>query len=90
MAKWGLVVVALPAYFSCLAVPVPTSAVMLAGGAFAAAGDQVLRQAVSVAYVWPWRGTRRGSSWAGLLTSVVVLLWRRLRWCNWGGSGEGV
>jgi membrane protein DedA with SNARE-associated domain len=60
VASWGLVVVALSAYFSCLAVPVPTSAVMLAGGAFAAAGDLALWQVVSVAYIAALAGDQTG------------------------------
>jgi membrane protein DedA with SNARE-associated domain len=60
VANWGLIVVALSAYFSCLAVPVPTSAVMLAGGAFAAAGDLVLWQVCSVAYGAALAGDQTG------------------------------
>ncbi|KHQ53270.1 DedA family protein [Mameliella alba] len=44
VSAWGLWVVAGSAFVSCLAVPVPTSLVMLAAGAFAAAGDLVLWQ----------------------------------------------
>ena len=58
VATWGLVIIALSAYFSCRAVPVPTSAVMLAGGAFAAAGDLVLWQVCGVAYIAAGRITR--------------------------------
>ncbi|WP_281856775.1 DedA family protein [Litoreibacter halocynthiae] len=68
VARWGLVIVALSAYFSCLAVPVPTSAVMLAGGAFAAAGDLVLWQVISVAYVSALAGDQTGfqlGRWGG-------------------------
>ncbi|EPX81341.1 DedA family protein [Litoreibacter arenae] len=68
VASWGLVIIALSAYFSCLAVPVPTSAVMLAGGAFAAAGDLVLWQVISVAYVSALAGDQTGfqlGRWGG-------------------------
>jgi len=60
VANWGLVVIALAAYFSCLAVPVPTSAVMLAGGAFAAAGDLVLWQVCGIAYGAALAGDQTG------------------------------
>lgn len=60
VATWGLVIIALSAYFSCLAVPVPTSAVMLAGGAFAAAGDLVLWQVCGVAYIAALAGDQTG------------------------------
>ncbi|NVK34690.1 MAG: VTT domain-containing protein [Rhodobacteraceae bacterium] len=39
VAQYGLPVVFLTAYLSCLGIPFPTFAVLLAGGAFAAAGD---------------------------------------------------
>ena len=60
VATWGLVVIAASAYFSCLAVPVPTFAVMLAGGGFAAAGDLVLWQVLAVAYVAALAGDQTG------------------------------
>jgi membrane protein DedA with SNARE-associated domain len=47
---YGLWVVAASAYLSCLALPIPTFAVMLAAGAFAAAGDLVLWQVLAVAW----------------------------------------
>ena len=60
VASWGLVVIGLSAYFSCLAVPIPTFAVMLAGGAFAAAGDLILWQVIAVAYVAALAGDQTG------------------------------
>ncbi|SFR31811.1 membrane protein DedA, SNARE-associated domain [Yoonia tamlensis] len=60
VATWGLFVIAASAYFSCLAVPVPTFAVMLAGGGFAAAGDLVLWQVLAVAYVAALCGDQTG------------------------------
>ncbi|WP_106745300.1 DedA family protein [Yoonia maritima] len=60
VATWGLVIIAASAYFSCLAVPVPTFAVMLSGGAFAAAGDLVLWQVLTVAYVAALAGDQTG------------------------------
>ncbi|WP_439154121.1 DedA family protein [Yoonia sp.] len=60
VATWGLIIIGLSAYFSCLAVPVPTFAVMLAGGAFAAAGDLILWQVVCVAYLAAVAGDQTG------------------------------
>ncbi|MCG3268714.1 DedA family protein [Yoonia sp. I 8.24] len=60
VATWGLVVIGASAYFSCLAVPVPTFAVMLSGGAFAAAGDLVLWQVLAVAYIAAICGDQTG------------------------------
>ncbi|MBE0412654.1 VTT domain-containing protein [Yoonia sp.] len=60
VATWGLIIIGLSAYFSCLAVPVPTFAAMLAGGAFAAAGDLVLWQVIAVAYLAAVAGDQTG------------------------------
>lgn len=60
VASWGLIIIGLSAYFSCLAVPVPTFAVMLAGGAFAAAGDLILWQVLGVAYLAAIAGDQTG------------------------------
>lgn len=37
--EWGALLVALANFLACIALPIPASLVMLAGGAFAAAGD---------------------------------------------------
>ena len=47
---WGLWLVAAVTFLSCLALPVPASLVMMAAGAFAAAGDLVLWQAAAAAF----------------------------------------
>ncbi|WP_296424820.1 VTT domain-containing protein [Yoonia sp.] len=60
VANWGLLIIGLSAYFSCLAMPIPTFAVMLAGGAFAAAGDLVLWQVITVAYTAAVAGDQTG------------------------------
>ncbi len=60
VASWGLIIIGASAYFSCLAIPVPTFAVMLAGGAFAAAGDLVLWQVIAVAYAAAIAGDQTG------------------------------
>lgn len=42
VAENGAIIVAASAFLSCLLIPIPTALVMLAGGAFAAAGDLAL------------------------------------------------
>ncbi|WP_394198297.1 DedA family protein [Litoreibacter albidus] len=98
VASWGLIVIALSAYFSCLAVPVPTSAVMLAGGAFAAAGDLVLWQVCTVAYLSALAGDQTGfqlGRWGGkwLSTRVAAMPKRAALYAKaqgaisrWGGA----
>lgn len=46
---YGLTVIALATFLSCLALPMPASLVMLSAGGFAAAGDLVLWQAAAAA-----------------------------------------
>lgn len=60
VASWGLLVIAASAFLSCLAVPLPTFAVMLAGGAFAAAGDLALWQVLTTAYLAALAGDQAG------------------------------
>ncbi|MFP4326790.1 MAG: DedA family protein [Paracoccaceae bacterium] len=42
VADWGVAVIAVTTFLSCLALPVPASLVMLTGGAFTATGDLTL------------------------------------------------
>lgn len=99
VSAYGLVIVGLCAYVSCLAVPVPTFAVMLAGGAFAATGDFVLWQVWAVAYVAAVCGDQTGFQ-IGRAGGARVLgyIGRRPRWqemilraqnylLHWGGLG---
>ncbi|WP_425073235.1 DedA family protein [Sagittula sp. S175] len=60
VSTYGLWVVAFSAFFSCLAVPIPTALVMLAAGAFAAAGDLVLWQVWLVAWLAALAGDNAG------------------------------
>lgn len=46
VAVWGLPLIVVSTFLSCLALPIPASLVMLAGGAFAASGDIALWQTV--------------------------------------------
>lgn len=66
VTSYGIWVVAASAFLSCLLVPIPTALVMLAAGAFAAAGDLVLWQ------VWlaGWLAA------LGFVAALVVKLWR--------------
>jgi membrane protein DedA with SNARE-associated domain len=50
VTTYGLWAIAASAFLSCLALPIPTSAVMLGAGAFAASGDFVLWQVLAVAW----------------------------------------
>ncbi|MCU0906463.1 MAG: VTT domain-containing protein [Rhodobacteraceae bacterium] len=45
VVTWGVPLIVLATFLSCLALPIPASLVMLAGGAFAATGDIGLWQA---------------------------------------------
>ena len=60
VSTYGLPVIALSAFFSCLAVPIPTFAVMLAGGAFAATGDLDLWPVLLTAYLAAIAGDQTG------------------------------
>lgn len=50
VTAYGVYVIFASAFLSCLALPIPTSLMMLAGGAFVATGDLVLWQVVASAY----------------------------------------
>lgn len=60
VAAWGAYAVALSAYLSCLLVPIPTALVMLAGGAFAAAGDLSLSSVLFAAWLAAVLGDQTG------------------------------
>ncbi len=60
VASWGAYAVALSAYLSCLLVPIPTALVMLAGGAFAAAGDLSLWSVLGAAWLAAVLGDQTG------------------------------
>lgn len=60
ISAYGVYVILASAYLSCLALPVPTSLMMLSGGAFAAAGDLMLWQVVSAAFAGAVAGDQTG------------------------------
>ncbi|MEN8893419.1 DedA family protein [Planktotalea arctica] len=72
VSSYGLPVIAISAFLSCLAVPIPTFAVMLSGGAFAASGDLVLWQVLLTAYVAAILGDQTGFQIGRLGGSRVV------------------
>lgn len=80
VSTYGLIVVAGSAYLSCLAIPIPTAIVMLAGGAFAAAGDLVLWQVIGTAWLAAIAGDQTGfhiGRWGG--APLIETIARRTR-----------
>lgn len=77
VSLYGLPVIAVAAYFSCLAVPIPTFAVMLAGGAFAASGDLVLWQVIAAAYLGATLGDQTGFQIGRLGGATVIAVLKR-------------
>lgn len=51
VTEYGLWLIGITTFLSCIAVPVPASLMMIAGGAFAASGDLPLAGTVAAAYV---------------------------------------
>lgn len=60
VSAYGVVIILIATYLSCLAVPVPTSFVMLAGGGFAASGDLGLVSVVLAALAGAVMGDQSG------------------------------
>ena len=60
LPDYGLWILALATYLSCLAVPMPASLLMLAAGGFAAAGDFALSQAMGAALAGAVAGDQTG------------------------------
>jgi membrane protein DedA with SNARE-associated domain len=71
VSVYGVWVIGASAFLSCLMLPVPTSFLMLAGGAFVASGDLVAWQVFAVAYgaalLGDQAGFRLGRSGSGVL-----------------------
>lgn len=57
---YGLVLIGVATFLSCLALPIPSSLVMLSAGGFAAAGDLVLWQAAGAALAGAVLGDQLG------------------------------
>lgn len=60
VSDWGAPALAIATFLSCLAVPVPTSLMMLAAGAFVASGDLGLVPAVAAAFLGAVLGDQAG------------------------------
>ncbi len=68
LSSYGAWIVFASAFLSCLALPIPTSLMMLAGGAFAAVGDLVLSQVAGAAFIGAVIGDQAGFAigrWGG-------------------------
>jgi membrane protein DedA with SNARE-associated domain len=60
VSTYGTLVIAVTTFLSCLALPIPASFVMLAGGAFAASGDLALGAVVAAAFGGAMIGDQAG------------------------------
>lgn len=60
VSDWGAYALALVTFLSCLAIPVPSSMMMLAAGAFAASGDLVLATIIPSALAGAVLGDQAG------------------------------
>lgn len=99
VADYGAATLFVVTFLSCLALPVPSSLMMLTGGAFAASGDLLLNSVLLAAYSGALSGDqlgyligRRGAGmldrWIAAQPARVVLLNRaRAMIVEWGGAG---
>lgn len=76
VSDWGALALAVATFLSCLAVPVPTSLMMLAAGAFVASGDLALVPVLAAAFVGAVLGDQAGFA---LGRGAGVVLSERLR-----------
>jgi membrane protein DedA with SNARE-associated domain len=60
VTTWGALVIFASSFLSCLALPIPTSLMMLSGGAFVAAGDLTLWQVLAGAWSGAILGDQTG------------------------------
>lgn len=90
VADWGAVALAIVTFLSCLAIPVPSSMMMLTAGAFAASGDLALAPAAASAlggavlgdqagYQLGRLGFRRAEGWVMRSRSRAAVLDRARR-----------
>lgn len=76
VSNWGAPALAVATFLSCLAVPVPTSMMMLAAGAFVASGDMQLGSVVLAAFFGAVAGDQTGFG-IGRTASTVLVGWLR-------------
>lgn len=73
-ASYGIWVVVICAYLSCLAVPIPTALVMLAAGAFAATGDLTFGDVLAAGLLAATLGDQTGY-WIGRRAGPRLIGW---------------
>ncbi|PQO24570.1 DedA family protein [Rhodobacteraceae bacterium WD3A24] len=71
VAQYGALVVLASTYLSCLALPVPSSFVMLAAGAFVGSGDLAAAEVLGAAALGAVAGDQTGF-WAGRLAGRAI------------------
>jgi membrane-associated protein len=79
VSDYGLLVISLATLLSCFALPMPSSLMMMAGGAFAAAGDLVLWQVCTGAFLGALIGDQSGYFIARRFGGERIWGWLRKR-----------
>lgn len=99
LTQYGAVILFIGTFLSCLALPIPTSLMMLAGGSFAATGDLVLWQTALAAlagaiigdntgYLIGRRGRDALAAWLARKPARVAMRRRADAYMQrWGGIG---
>lgn len=99
VAEYGVATLFAVTFLSCLAVPVPSSLMMLTGGAFAASGDLQLSSTALLAYAGAIGGDQTGyligrvggdalRGWTARRTVRVAMLNKAVVFTGrWGGAG---
>lgn len=76
VSSYGAAILFVSCYLSCLFIPIPSSLLMLAGGAFVASGDLVLWQVVTGAYLGAVLGDQTGFRLGRFGDDVLIRLTR--------------
>jgi len=99
VSDFGVFVIGITTFLSCLALPIPSSFVMLAGGAFVASGDLALAEVLAAAYGGALVGDQTGyraGRWGGARfqtaldrqpARAAILDRARAMVARWGGIG---
>lgn len=77
VSSWGAPALALATFLSCLAVPMPTSLMMLAAGAFVASGDLSLAAVLAAAFFGALLGDQAGFALGRRVGAVLTEQMRR-------------